>query len=304
MKRILWITAIIYTFEACLSGCATTKQPVLSEKLRAPVIERGVPIPPLDLLAKLLALPEQLIFWDFRLKNRNVSDTTLEELRQFLMYYQLNDVKVRVNRTAPIDQYRRLFGNDDLFWLFKVFPGFFVTTISLISERITAGDYYNPYTNTIHLFSDIPAVALHEGGHAKDTAGQDDGGLNSVLRIVPGMDIIQEDTATTTAINYFMQTKDYRNEIEAYRILYPAYGSYFGAYLNPVLPIRTGSVGAILAGHGLGRKKARERQKIYSRERARAAGSDSEEGASAGPKSTPNPAAVSAGQVAAPAKVS
>ena len=166
-------------------GCASTSKVDASLSFNGkdgPVIERGWPILPLDLIAKILAVPEQLLFWNFKLKNRNVSDETLEELRAFLIENGVTNVKVRVNQVALFDQYRRLFTNDEIFWLFRIFPGFMTTTISLILERFTAGDYYNPFTNTIHIFSDLPSVALHEGGHAKDFNHQNDGGFYAAVR--------------------------------------------------------------------------------------------------------------------------
>jgi len=236
---------------------------------KEPVIERGIPFPPIDLLARLLALLDQLILWNSKFKNRSVSDETLEHLRRFLIENELTDVKVRVNRLALADQYRRLFTNGKIFFLFRIFPGFFVTTLSLIFERITAGDYYNPFTDTIHIFSDLPPVVVHEGGHAKDFDRQESGGFYALMRAVPGMDLIQEDYATTTALEYFQTHQDEQNEIDGYKILYPAYGSYIGAYLNSVLPFGIGSLGAILGGHYFGRKKARIRKEQYAQAKAK-----------------------------------
>ena len=40
---------------------------------------------------------------------------------------------------------------------YTIFPG-----------RVFGGDRYNPFTNTINLYSDHPSIALHEAAHAKD----------------------------------------------------------------------------------------------------------------------------------------
>lgn len=237
----------------------------ISPEKEGPIIERGWKILPLDLLARLLSLPDELMLWNRKFKNRNVSDKTLEDLRQFMIRQDLQEVKVRVNKAAFVDEYRRLFTNKKMHWTIRIFPGFFTTTMSLITERIFAGDYYNPFNDTIHIFSDITPVVIHEAGHARDFDHQDNRGFYALMRMVPGMDLIQEDEATTTAIRYFIQEKDHETEIESYKILYPAYGSYIGSYYGFMLPISLGSIGAILGGHWIGRHKAKEVRLKYER---------------------------------------
>ncbi|HTL47618.1 MAG TPA: hypothetical protein VL688_06090 [Verrucomicrobiae bacterium] len=234
-----------------------------AERPTEPVIERGWKILPLDLIARLFALPNELLLWNHKLQNRNVSEETLEDLRQYMIYYQLEDVKVRVNKAAFVDEYRRLFTNKKMHWAIRIPFGFLTTTISLITERILAGDYYNPFNDTIHIFSDITPVVVHEAGHARDFDRQSNRGFYALMRIVPGMDLIQEDEASSSAIKYFIEKGDHATEIEAYKILYPAYGSYIGSYFGFILPFSIGSIGAILGGHWFGRHKAREVSQKY-----------------------------------------
>ena len=229
------------------------------------VIERGWKIFPIDLIAAILSLPDRLLLWNWKFKNRNVSDATLNELRNYMETYELYDVKVRVNKAAFIDEYRRLCTNKKMHWFVRFFPGFFVTTISLIFERLTAGDYYNPFNDTLHLFSDLTPVALHEAGHARDFDRHDSRGFYALMRAVPGMDLIQEDEATTSAINYLKIKRNQHQEIESYKILYPAFSTYIGGYFNYILPINLGSLGAVLFGHWIGRKKAKETKDRYFR---------------------------------------
>ena len=74
--------------------------------------------------------------------------------------------------------------------------------------RLLGGDHYNPYTNTMHLYSDLPPVSIHEAGHALDFSTQRHAGTYGALRVVPFVDLYQEFKATDEAIAYFMEIGD------------------------------------------------------------------------------------------------
>ena len=114
------------------------------------------------------------------------------------------------------------------------------------------GDYYNPFTNTVHLYSDHPAVALHEAGHVHDFSSRRYKGTYAAIRLIPFVDLYQEYKATKEAIGYLKEIHDQSTELSAYKILYPAYGTYVGSYI--FAPI--GTVGGALLGHVAGRSKA------------------------------------------------
>ena len=129
------------------------------------------------------------------------------------------------------------------------------------------GDYYNPFTNTAHLYSDHPAVILHEAGHAYDFANRRWKGTYAAARIIPGVDLYQEYKASKEAFRYLQERRELDKELDAYKVLYPAYGTYVGAYLFP--PIGT-VVGAVL-GHLSGRSTAALRAKKAAQQPAAAA---------------------------------
>ena len=74
------------------------------------------------------------------------------------------------------------------------------------------------------------------------------------------MNLYQEYEASDEAFRYFIETSARNHEIEAYKILYPAYGTYVGSYV----PIIGGSLVGALLGHMWGRTKAHERLEYYS----------------------------------------
>jgi hypothetical protein len=126
---------------------------------------------------------------------------------------------------------------------------------AILPGRLLGGDHYNPFTGTIHLYSDIPAVALHEGGDAKDFTRRDFPGTYALLTGLPVVTLWPEAIATGDAIAYAGRQDDPDLQREAYRILYPAYGTYVGGAVGdlaaPVaLPVYAG---AVVAGHAVGR---------------------------------------------------
>jgi hypothetical protein len=104
----------------------------------------------------------------------------------------------------------------------------------------------------VNIYSDIPAVALHELGHAKDFANRRYRGSYALLRILPFTDLFQEHEATEEAFRFAREQKDVPQEIENYKVLYPAYGTYVGSYV----PFTGGTILGAIVGHIIGRSHA------------------------------------------------
>jgi len=224
-----------------------------------PQISRGEPNVIADGLGNyLFSLPEKLVLWKWKMGSHDISPETEEAMRAYLERNQLREVKVRLNEYAPFGEWHRLVNNEGvgagwryslglLSWLFY----------TLIPGRIFGGDAYNAYTNTIYLYSDVPAVALHEGGHAKDIAVRNWKGSRAALYIVPFAPLFMEAVATNDALGYSLDTDPKLLE-SGYKMLYPAYGTYVGSEglgAVPVVGPLAGAVGAI-PGHIVGRIKA------------------------------------------------
>ena len=248
-----------------LAGCATTV-PYRGAGPH-PQLERGGPVPIVDFLGNVLALPIKLILWDWRFANHYVSPATEEVLIGYLNAGDLpafKDARFQLNEYRPDQDLSRLIKNRYVAWPYRLLIGFPVTLLSdvLLPGRLFPwGDYYNPYTNTVHLFSDHPAIALHEAGHVTDFARRRWKGTYAFCRLIPGVDLYQEAKATGEAIGYLKTISDQPGELGAYKILYPAYGTYIGGYV--FAPIGT-VVGALL-GHVTGRSKAAAQQRRYER---------------------------------------
>lgn len=221
-------------------------------RLTTPQIERGRPNKVIDSFGWVWGIPAKLILFDRRVENHRISQNTEAQLAAYLQTNELHSVKVRLNQYHPGDDWRRLVAND------SVGPGWRYTlgTLSVAGEtlfpgRLFGGDHYNPYTNTIHVYSDAAAIAVHEGGHAKDFARRKWKGTWAAAYLIPGVALIHEARATEDALTYFQTFGDAAAQREAYNLLYPAYGSYVGGAFGD--PSGIGYLAAVLAGHAMGR---------------------------------------------------
>jgi hypothetical protein len=180
-------------------------------------------------------LPSKILLLNHKVDNHDVSEQTAEAIHEYLASNDLPNVKVRLNQYAPGDEWRRLFKNRDVNGLWRFTVGTMtVLFYTLLPQRLFGGDNYNPFTNTINLYSDVPTIALHEGGHAKDFAPKSPflKGLYATARVLPVVPLFQEADATSDAIGYEKAIGNYEGEKRAYRILYPAYGTYVGGELS------------------------------------------------------------------------
>lgn len=234
--------------------------PELVEATREDQIERGKPRPVIDGIGWFFGIPGKLILWDKRVDNHNVSSATEDALEKYLADNDLQHVKVRINQYNPLDDWKRLTKNRTVGWPYRyTFGALSVAGEALFPGRLFGGDRYNPWTATIHLYSDVPSIALHEGAHAKDFTRRDLPGTYGLVTALPFVDLWPEAIATGDAIAYVEKQGEPELEKEAYRILYPAYGTYLGgsvadALVAPIaLPVYAGT---IVAGHVTGRIKA------------------------------------------------
>ncbi|MCP4004231.1 MAG: hypothetical protein GY725_08555 [bacterium] len=85
---------------------------------------------------------------------------------------------MRLNQYSVPGEWARLFRNRNIggFWRYT-FGILTLATYTALPQRAFGGDNYNPFTNTINIYSDVPAIVLHEGGHAKDFARRESKGV-------------------------------------------------------------------------------------------------------------------------------
>lgn len=217
-------------------------------------IEVGKPHAILDGVGWVVGIPNKILLWDRRIDNHKISEDTVLVMADYLENNNLAHIKVRANQYAPLEDWHRLRKNKTVAWPYRYTLG----VISLAGEailpgRVFGGDHYNPFSDTIHLFSDVPAVALHESGHAKDFTRRTYKGTYAAGYLF--FPLWAETIASEDAMWYLQERGEIDRIAEANRILYPAYGTYIGNGIGSLAsgyaaPIYYGSV---IAGHINGR---------------------------------------------------
>lgn len=251
MKSINKILIIPVIF--LLAGCSTTNSTNLVSAGawdNEPQIERGKPNVIVDSIGNLTGLPTKVLLLNSKMENHRISPETEQVIRKYIEDNpeEMKDTKVRLNQFAPGGEFKRLVKNKKMKWWWRIFPGIPTTVLSL-GGRLFGGDHYNPYTDTINIYSDVPAVSLHEAGHAVDFnehAKKGTSGIYAIGRILTPVTLHQEYTASEKAINYLKDTKDREGEKEAYKVLYPAGGTYVGGAVSS-LPFASAAGAAV--GH-------------------------------------------------------
>lgn len=249
------------------TGCATVpyrygrdieKADTLRLKPGEPQFERGRPNAFIDGVGWVLGIPSKIILLNKKMDNHAISPHTEEALLRYLATNDLRNVKVRINQYAPIREWRRLVRNKSVAWGWRYTLGAITWAFeTILPGRLFGGDRYNPYSNTISLFSDHKAVAIHEGGHAKDFAQRTYKGTYAFAYVLPFAALYHEAQATGDAVGYLREERPAGEEKGAYKVLYPAYGTYIGgSFSRYVLPEWWIYAAAVVPGHVAGRWKA------------------------------------------------
>lgn len=229
-----------------------------------PQFEEGEPIWILDQTGNwIFSLPSKLVLWNRKADNHHISKETKEYLIRYIKENNLRDVKVRFNQYAPLSEWKRLPKNKNINPLVRYFFG----SISLLAYtflpgRLFAGtiggDHYNSFTNTINVYSDLPPVVIHEGGHAKDFAQREKRTLYAFVYAIPVVGALyHEARASDDALNYFAEKNDKEQLDSSYELLTPAYATYVGGAIGDVVANPITAV-AVIPGHIYGRYKKRD----------------------------------------------
>jgi hypothetical protein len=260
MYSLLWALTIISTL-----GCATAHYRYGGDyftdndgslKPGESQIERGRCAPILDAVGWVVGLPSKIIMLDHHVSNHDISPNTELSIKQYLACNGMEKVKVRINEYDPCGEWGRMVRNKSVGWPARYTIGTLtVVGYTLLPGRVFGWDGYNPFTNTINLYSDVPAIALYEGSHAKDYAQRKYKGLYAVSRVVPGVGLWQDCKASNETMSYITENGTPNNKKEGYRTICPnfafsasePFAALTGAPL--VLP-------AVVAGHVVGQVKA------------------------------------------------
>ncbi|MFO0924841.1 MAG: hypothetical protein U0905_20435 [Pirellulales bacterium] len=239
----------------------TSKLPYHLTSNEEPQIERGQPRPIIDGVGWVFGIPSKIVLWNWKAENHHISPETEAIMAEYLAVNDLEEVKVRLNQYRPIDDWRRLTRNTSVAWPWRyTFGAVSVLGETVLPGRVFGGDHYNPYTATVHLYSDLPSVGLHESAHAKDFSRRTYPGTYAFAYMIPGVPLWHERVATNDVLYYVDRQEDIRLKREAYHVLFPAYGTYVGGAFGNLVPVASTPlyVGSVVAGHVAGRMTAEE----------------------------------------------
>lgn len=279
MRSRATLTLALSASLALATGCASSPYQYGSPRIEAdrerqPDMEQqfyqGAPSPVLDAADWYwpFSLLGKLLLWDRDVDSHQISDETIDVLKVYLDENELSEVQVLVNTYKPGNQWRRLFRNRSVGAGWRYTLGILsVSFYTILPGRFFGGDAYNPFTNTIYLYSDDPSIALHEGGHAKDFARRKYKGTHAAIYVLPFAALYYEARATNDALGYLQDKRDNEAQAEAYEITYPAYATYAsGSFLSG---FEYFSLLGVIPGHIAGqiqaartRKRARELYEI------------------------------------------
>jgi len=252
-------------------GCATSpyqygrqieSAKTLKLKPNEPQIERGKPNGFLDAAGWIWpgSLISKLLLWNIKVDSHKVSPDTEAAIKTYLEKNDLKNVKVRINQYSPGAEWQRLVKNRDVggFWRYTL-GALSVSFYTILPRRFFGGDHYNPYTNTIHIYSDHPSIVIHEGGHSKDFSTKASKGGYAAIYMIPFVSLYHEAVATNDALGYMQVACPSEFLKEGYKILYPAYATYIGGslgqFFNPPLSYAI-QAASVIPAHILGRQKA------------------------------------------------
>lgn len=219
----------------------------------------GSPNKALDGLGWLVGLPVRILTLKWNASNHHVSDETVAKLKTYLRENDITDVYVAVNEYDPKGQWQRLRENDHIspVWRYSI-GALSCVTYSIFPYRIIGGDEYNPFTNTLNLTSDVPAMLLSEAAYAKDVRSRKLPGAYATVNILPIVSLWRQSLAASDVVGYARFHDDWEGEKEVYCFLYPHIGATtFGpaAHFVPVAGPFLSTGGAIV-GHVVGRTTA------------------------------------------------
>ena len=200
-------------------------------------VEVGSKAPLIDGAGWVLGIPRKILLWDRRADNHDVSDQTVGEVAEYIDQRGLNDVKVRINQYDPGGEWKRLVANKRVGagWRYTVGT---ITTLgyTILPGRLFGRDNYNPYTNTLSVYSDAPALALAEAAYAKDVHERQLPGTYATVQGLPLVSMWHETLATGEVLEYVAIRGSADDQQQMRRQLYARYGMELGGAISGVLP--------------------------------------------------------------------
>ena len=235
------------------------------EKPSEAVVDVGIPNKALDRVGWVFGLPSRIFPLHKGVNNHLVSDETRDRVTDYLRENDLTDVRVRINHYDPADEWRRLRANRRIAAGWRYTGGVFCYLhYTLLPGRVFGGDWYNPYSNSLYLNSDVQALVLHEAAYAKDVHSRSLPGTYATINHVPLLWLWRQSVCVNEILSYARNEGDWEIEKQTYHVVYPLIGAQTGASFSPLAPFGYDpllGLGGALVGHATGRTFAAYRER-------------------------------------------
>jgi hypothetical protein len=215
-----------------------------------PQFECGRPHKVIDTLGWAFGIPRKIILWDRRAVNHDVSPKTEDSLAEYLNANNMTSTKIRINEYDPGGEWRRLGANKNVGagWRYT-FGAFGTLGYTLFPGRLFGADGYNPYTDSLYIYSDIPSVAQEQAAYAKLVKQHSHPGTYVAVTSLPFVRLWPEKQSKDDVLDYTIAHGTLDEKRAAIHAMYPEYGAEVADELTQFVP---GGFLITAAGAGLG----------------------------------------------------
>jgi hypothetical protein len=207
-----------------------------SQSIRQTNFSYGKPNAVVDAAGRVIGIPSKILMLDWRIKNHNVGEDTQWKLAQYMAANGLASTHVRINEYAALDEWRRLADNDRISPLWRYSVGATRTLAYTLTGRLFGRDSYNPYTDTIFIYSDIPALAMKQAALAHNVYKRSWPGTYAASQEFPIVAMHQSKRATNEVLNYMKNHGSFEEIGDACGVLYADYGRDWAYSTFPFFP--------------------------------------------------------------------
>ncbi|MBN1156613.1 hypothetical protein JXA85_03295 [Candidatus Woesearchaeota archaeon] len=182
-------------------------------------------------LGQLFSLPSKLVLLDKKIGSRPSQRTIDYVVKDLEKNPDFSDVTVRLGHGAPFKDTLRLLTDERIKRSTPLLLRVLGMPSTLVGETfayLTRSDHYNPFTNTAVIYSDVPAVALHELGHANFFNSRKKKAMPYAIAASGIGTLYMEYDASRYAHKALPPYERYQTG----RYLFPAFGTYLGNKLG------------------------------------------------------------------------
>ncbi|MCB9370390.1 hypothetical protein H6501_02230 [Candidatus Woesearchaeota archaeon] len=186
---------------------------------------------PSRLVGHTLSLPTKLFFWDWEVSWRVDEKRAQAALSMLETNKDIKDLTVRLNHNEAFYDIYRLFADDKVAdrnnFLARATLGVLTGLFDEVKAEFFRGDYYNPMSQTVVVYSNVESIAAHEIGHHKDYQRFDSDWEYALTGFFPPVTLYKEAKASLYAKDMLGEGDDYQFA----RHLLPAFFTYLlGTY--------------------------------------------------------------------------